>query len=111
MGDRRNLRNLFHNILKNAMRYTPARGIITVTLRNVDDQVVVSIKDTGIGISAAEQLLIFERFYRVNKARSRNEGGGGPGLSICRHIVNEHGGSIKVKSMLNNGSTFRITHP
>jgi len=111
MGDRRSLRNLFHNILENAMRYTPERGTITVTLRHVDGQVVVSIKDTGIGISADEQSLIFQRFYRVDKARSRNEGGSGLGLSICRHIVNVHGGSIKVESMLNKGSTFRITLP
>ena len=112
MGDRRSLRNLFHNILENAMRYTPERGTITVTLRHVDGQVVVSIKDTGIGISADEQSLIFQRFYRVDKARSRNEGGSGLGLSICRHIVNLHGGSIKVeRSMPNKGSTFQITLP
>lgn len=111
MGDRRSLRNLFHNILENAMRYTPERGIITVTLRHVEDQVVVSIQDTGIGISADEQSLIFERFYRVDKARSRNDGGSGLGLSICRHIVNVHGGSIEVESIPNKGSTFRITLP
>ena len=111
MGDRRSLRNLFHNILENAMRYTPKRGIITVTLRHVDGLVVVSIKDTGIGISADEQSLIFERFYRVDKARSRNEGGSGLGLAICRHIVNVHGGSIMVESMPKKGSTFQITLP
>ena len=111
MGDKRSLRNLFHNILENSMRYTPESGTITVTLHQADGQAVVSIKDTGIGISADEQSLIFERFYRVDKARSRNEGGSGLGLSICRHIVNVHGGSIKVASIPNKGSTFQITLP
>lgn len=111
MGDSRSLRNLFHNILENAIRYTPEGGTITVTIRQQETNVMVSIKDTGIGISADEQSLIFERFYRVDKARSRSEGGSGLGLAICRHIVEIHGGSIIVESQPNKGSTFHAILP
>ncbi|MCP3888145.1 MAG: HAMP domain-containing protein [Desulfobulbaceae bacterium] len=111
MGDSRSLRNLFHNILENAMRYTPEGGTITVRVHQKDTRVMVSIKDTGIGISAAERSLIFERFYRVDKARSRSAGGSGLGLAICRHIIEVHGGSIKVESQPNKGSTFHVILP
>ncbi len=111
MGDSRSLRNLFHNILENAMRYTPEGGTITVKVHQKDTRVMVSIKDTGIGISADERSLIFERFYRVDKARSRSAGGSGLGLAICRHIIEVHGGSIKVESQPNKGSTFHVILP
>ncbi len=111
MGDSRSLRNLFHNILENAMKYTPKGGIITVTIRQEGARVVVSIKDTGIGISADERSLIFERFYRIDKARARSVGGSGLGLAICRHIIEVHGGSITVESQPNKGSTFHTTLP
>ncbi|MFT5699236.1 MAG: heavy metal sensor kinase [Desulforhopalus sp.] len=111
MGDIRSLRNLFHNLLDNAMRYTPEGGSITVMVYRKDTLAVVSIKDTGIGIATDEQSLIFERFYRVDKARSRSVGGSGLGLAICNNIIKGHGGSISVESELNQGSTFHVTFP
>jgi heavy metal sensor kinase len=111
MGDTRNLRNLFHNLLDNAMRYTPEGGSIAVMVHQKDTRIVVSIKDTGIGIATDEQSLIFERFYRVDKARSRSVGGSGLGLAICNNIIKDHGGSIRVESGPNKGSTFYATFP
>ncbi|MBU1413889.1 HAMP domain-containing protein [Myxococcota bacterium] len=111
MGDIRSLRNLFHNLLDNAMRYTSEGGSITVMVHQKDTQAVVSIKDTGIGIATDNQSLIFERFYRVDKARSRSIGGSGLGLAICNNIIKGHGGSISVESEPNKGSTFHVTFP
>lgn len=111
MGDTRSLRNLFHNLLDNAMRYTSEGGSITVMVHQKDTRVVVSIKDTGIGIATDEQSLIFERFYRVDKVRSRSVGGSGLGLAICNNIIKGHGGSIRVESEPNKGSTFHVTFP
>ncbi len=111
MGDIRSLRNLFHNLLDNAMRYTSEGGSITVMVHQKDTRAVVSIKDTGIGIATENQSLIFERFYRVDKARSRSVGGSGLGLAICNNIIKRHGGSINVESEPNKGSTFHVTFP
>ena len=110
-GDRERLRQLLMNLMENAIKYTPAGGSISIGLENVDDKVAVSITDTGIGISPENQQRIFDRFYRTDKARSRELGGSGLGLSIVRWIAEAHNGTITVKSKLNEGSTFTVTLP
>jgi two-component system phosphate regulon sensor histidine kinase PhoR len=99
------------NLLDNAIKYTPENGSVTVTAKVVNNSLQVDIKDTGIGISEKDLPRIFERFYRVDKARSRELGGTGLGLSIVKHIVQAHSGQVWVKSELGLGSTFSFTIP
>ncbi len=110
-GDRVKLRQLFTNILDNAVRYTPAGGTVSVTFGSQEEFAVVNITDTGIGIAEEQLPFIFERFYRVDKARSRAEGGAGLGLGIAKHIAESHGGRIEVMSRVGKGSTFSIFLP
>ncbi|MBM3805362.1 MAG: hypothetical protein FJW19_01780 [Actinobacteria bacterium] len=110
-GDRSQLNSMFSNLVDNAIKYSESGGVVMVEGTIKDDEIVVSVKDRGIGISERDQKRIFERFYRVDKARSRATGGTGLGLSIVRHIVLEHGGSIDVKSEEGLGSTFMVTLP
>lgn len=110
-GDRVKLRQLFLNILDNALRYTPGGGTITASLVRKGDQAVVSIGDTGIGISEEHLPFIFDRFYRVDKVRTDGEGGTGLGLSIAASIVKMHGGTIEAESRTGGGTTFRIVLP
>jgi len=110
-GDRLRLRVLFLNLLDNAIRYTPGGGTVSVSLRREGQMAVVSISDTGPGIPAADLPHIFERFYRVDKARSRTEGGSGLGLSIAQYIAEVHGGRIEAESEPGKGSTFRVWLP
>ena len=110
-GDEARLRELFMNILGNAIRYTPAHGTISVSLRREGQMAIVAITDTGIGIPAEDIPFIFERFYRGDKSRSRAEGGSGLGLAICRHIAEAHGGKIEVESQVGVGSTFSVLLP
>jgi two-component system phosphate regulon sensor histidine kinase PhoR len=99
------------NLLDNAIKYTPGGGEVALTAERTRDATIVSIKDTGIGIMSQDMPRIFERFYRVDKARSRQSGGTGLGLSIVKHIVESHGGTIRVESEYNRGSTFSFTLP
>lgn len=110
-GDDEMLKRMLRNLLDNAVKYTPAGGEITITVasQNGDAQIVVS--DTGIGIPAADQPRIFDRFYRVDKARSRALGGAGLGLSIARWIVEGHGGTLSVESAPGRGSSFKVKLP
>jgi len=110
-GDEARLRELFMNLLDNAIRYTPAPGTVSLSLRREGQMAVVAITDTGIGIPAEAIPFIFERFYRVDKSRSRAEGGSGLGLAICRHIAEAHGGRIEVESQVGAGSTFSVWLP
>ena len=110
-GDEARLRELFMNLLNNAVRYTPSPGTISVSLRREGQMAVVAVKDTGIGIPAEDMPFIFERFYRVDKARSRTEGGTGLGLAISKHIAEAHGGKIQVESQVGVGSTFSVWLP
>jgi len=110
-GDKLKLKRLFLNILDNAVRYTPSGGSITVSLMRNEDNAVVSISDTGIGIPAEHLPFIFDRFYRVDKARSRAEGGTGLGLSIASSIAKMHGGNIEMESQVGKGSSVRIILP
>jgi len=107
-GDEARLRELFMNLLDNAIKYTPALGTVSVSFRREGQMAVVAIMDTGIGIPAEDIPFIFERFYRVDKSRSRAEGGSGLGLAICRHIAEVHGGKIEVESQVGMGSTFSV---
>jgi two-component system phosphate regulon sensor histidine kinase PhoR len=110
-GDARWLRDVLQNLLDNAVRYTPAGGRVTVRTAAREGAVEISVEDTGIGIPQAEQERIFERFYRVDAARSREVGGTGLGLSIAKHLVEAHGGRIEVESEVGKGSTFRVLMP
>jgi len=110
-GDRSKLRELLLNLLDNAIRYSPDGGTISLVLRKVDGMAVIDVADTGIGIPEEDIPRIFERFYRVDKARSRAEGGAGLGLAIARHIAEVHGGRIEVASQPGEGSTFSLWLP
>ena len=110
-GDMQALSQLTDNLIDNAIKYTPSGGTITVSLKNEENEVQLSVTDTGIGISHHYQQRVFERFYRVDKARSRELGGTGLGLSIVKNIAEQHGGSISIKSQQGSGSTFRVVFP
>ena len=110
-GDKVKLRQLFTNILENAVRYTPADGKISVSLLEKESNAVVSISDTGIGIPPEHLPHIFERFYRVDKARARADGGIGLGLAIAKIIAESHKGKIDVESEVGKGTTFIISIP
>jgi two-component system phosphate regulon sensor histidine kinase PhoR len=110
-GDRRRLAEVLQNLIDNALQYTLSRGEIVVSTEARDGQVVFTVADTGIGIPKGDQSRIFERFYRVDAARSRELGGTGLGLSIAKHIVEVHGGRIWVDSEVGRGSQFHFTIP
>jgi len=110
-GDRRRLAEVLQNLLDNALQYTLSRGEIIVSAEARDSEVVFTVADTGIGIPKADQSRIFERFYRVDAARSRELGGTGLGLSIAKHIVEVHAGRIWVDSEVGRGSQFHFTVP
>jgi len=99
------------NLVDNAIKYTHKGGCVSVCAERQEGQVAVHVVDTGIGIMSQDVPRIFERFYRVDKARSRQSGGTGLGLSIVKHIVESHGGSVIVESEFNRGSTFTFTLP
>jgi two-component system, OmpR family, phosphate regulon sensor histidine kinase PhoR len=99
------------NLLDNAIKYTPAGGSITVGARESGRYFELHVRDTGPGIPTDELPRLFERFYRVDKARSRELGGTGLGLAIVKHLVAAHGGTARVESRLNEGSTFFFTLP
>ena len=110
-GDANLLHEVLQNLLDNAVQYTHSGGKITVTAAARERDAVVTIADTGIGIPLADQERIFERFYRVDAARSREAGGTGLGLSIARHIIEAHGGRIWVESEVGSGSRFSFSLP
>ena len=110
-GDRLRIQQILFNLVTNAISYTPPRGKVTVTLSEENDHVKLSVNDTGIGIEKEEIPRIFERFYRVDKARSRNSGGTGLGLAIVKHLVDAHKGDIVVDSELGKGSCFTVLLP
>lgn len=99
------------NILNNAIKYSPDGGKITVNMKTTDDQMILSISDQGLGIPKEDLPKIFDRFYRVDKARSRAQGGTGLGLAIAKEIVKQHSGFIWAKSEYGKGSTFTIVLP
>jgi len=111
MGDETALRRVLNILLDNAFKYTPLPGKVVLRAEEKDGRAVVSVEDTGVGIAREDQARIFERFYRVDKARSREMGGTGLGLAIAQWIVQLHQGSIAVESAPGNGSVFRIELP
>jgi two-component system, OmpR family, phosphate regulon sensor histidine kinase PhoR len=110
-GDRAQLGLLLSNLIDNALRYTPAKGTVRVRLDAAEGRAVLQVADNGEGIPASELPRIFERFYRVDKARTRQTGGTGLGLAIVRHVAEAHGGAVRVGSELGRGSTFTVTLP
>ncbi|MCC3373640.1 cell wall metabolism sensor histidine kinase WalK [Cohnella sp. REN36] len=115
-ADARRITQVFFNLLTNAIRYTPSGGTISLIIEDhVVDQgksyACVSVKDTGIGIPEEDLAHLFDRFYRVEEARSRHSGGTGLGLSIAHHFVKAHGGFIRVQSRPNAGTTFTVYLP
>ncbi len=110
-ADPQAVEQILTNLLDNAVKYTTAGGRIGVSTEEDGDFVRVRVRDTGIGIPEDDLARIFERFYRVDKARSRELGGTGLGLSIVKHLVQQLGGEISVESEVGRGSTFSFTLP
>jgi two-component system phosphate regulon sensor histidine kinase PhoR len=111
VADRDKITQVFMNLIDNAIKFTPEGGRICVRVSDRADSTLVSVEDTGIGIPSTDLPRIFERFYTVDKARSRELGGTGLGLSIVKHIVEAHGGEVWIESELNHGSKFYFTLP
>ena len=111
LGDRDQLIMAFQNLIENAINYSPENTKVSVSASIIEGVVEISVADQGIGISESELERIFERFYRIDPARSRETGGTGLGLSIVKHVALNHGGDIKVWSKLNVGSTFALRLP
>jgi two-component system sensor histidine kinase SenX3 len=110
-GDETQLVSMFTNLVDNAIKYTPPGGKVEVTGGMSDSEIIVSVSDTGIGIPEGKLNRIFERFYRVDKARSKATGGTGLGLSIVRHVAENHGGRVTVQSRLGEGTVFNVYLP
>ena len=110
-GDRELLTQVWINLLHNAIKFTPEGGEIRVTLTGTSQEIICCIADTGSGFSEEDQIHIFERFYKADKARDRSLGGNGLGLSLVKKIIELHGGRIIAESQLGKGSTFTVTLP
>jgi two-component system sensor histidine kinase SenX3 len=110
-GSGRDLSLLIRNLLDNAIRYTKSEGAVVASVSADNGSVVVRVCDTGAGIPSKELSRVFERFYRVDRARSRETGGTGLGLAIVRHVAENHGGTVTVESELGLGSTFEVRLP
>jgi heavy metal sensor kinase len=110
-GDAGRLTQVVTNLLTNAIHYNRAGGSVTVTVESIEGEAVLTVADTGRGIPAADREHLFERFYRVDKARSRELGGSGLGLAICKSIVEAHGGAITFTSEVDRGTTFEVRLP
>ena len=110
-GSQKDLALLVRNLVDNAIRYSHEGSQVRVDIDSEGDDVTVRVKDTGIGIPSKDIPRIFERFYRVDRARSRNTGGTGLGLAIVKHVVENHGGTMEVDSELGRGTTFTIRFP
>ena len=110
--DTHRIGQVFINLVGNSLQYTPPGGVVTITAEEQNNQILVIISDTGIGLSAENLSHIFTRFYRVDKSRSRAGGGSGIGLTIAKHLVESHGGKIWAESPgLGKGSTFKVLLP
>jgi signal transduction histidine kinase len=110
-GSARDLSLLVRNLIDNAVRYTREGGTVDVSVGNGDGTVTIAVQDDGIGIPTKDLPRVFERFFRVDRARSRGTGGTGLGLSIVKHVAENHGGSVEVRSELGRGSVFTVTLP
>lgn len=110
-ANRDQMKQLFINLLTNAVSYTQEKGNVTLTVESMENQVYIKVADTGIGIERKKIPRLFERFYRIDKARSRDTGGTGLGLAIVKHIVEVHNGEITVESEVNKGTVFHVYLP
>jgi len=110
-GDERQLVSAVANLLDNAIKYSDAGALVSVAIDHDGEWVNVAVHDQGVGIPSSDLERVFERFYRVDRARSRQTGGTGLGLSIVRHVANNHGGEVTVESREGEGSTFRLRLP
>lgn len=111
LGDPFQLKRLFSNLITNALHYTPSGGTVTLTSEVQDDEVIVQITDTGIGIAPEHLPFVFDRFWRADAARTRQQGGSGLGLAIAQAIAHQHNGQITVRSQLGQGSCFQVELP
>ena len=102
---------LLSNLIRNSIRYNKKNGLVEIWVEKTKTGIMINVQDTGIGIPEENLPYIFERFYRVDKARSRNDGGSGLGLAICKWVAEVHGGSIKAISELGIGSLFTVSLP
>jgi two-component system, OmpR family, sensor histidine kinase SenX3 len=110
-GSARDLSLMIRNLIDNAIRHTPPGGTIDTQVGSIDGWAIVTVTDTGVGIPTRDLPRVFERFYRVDRARSRETGGTGLGLAIVKHVAENHGGSVSVRSELGQGSTFEVRLP
>ena len=110
-ADEELVKRMILNLLDNAVKYTPEGGEISLALEKQNGNAEIVVRDNGIGISEQDQQRVFDRFYRVDKARSRALGGAGLGLAIVRSIVEAHGGQIRIESTPRHGSTFTVSLP
>lgn len=111
LGETEAIDQLLTNLVDNAIKYTGEGGKVTVHLKSVGQMASIEVQDSGIGISPEETARIFERFYRVDRARSRDVGGTGLGLAIVKHIAQAHNGTVSVHSQLGKGTTFTVQIP
>ena len=111
LGARSELQSALSNLVSNAVRYTPAGGRIEVAWRVLGNEVLFTVRDTGPGIAPEHLPRLSERFYRVDRSRSRETGGTGLGLAITKHVVQRHGGELRIESQLGVGSTFMLLFP
>jgi two-component system sensor histidine kinase SenX3 len=111
IGDRRQLSSALGNLIDNAIKYSEDGGAVIVSARAVAGRIDIEVRDAGVGIPARDLERIFERFYRVDRARSRDTGGTGLGLAIVRHVLVNHGGDVSVSSIEGEGSTFTLHLP
>lgn len=109
LADRRKILQVFTNLIMNAIHYGKKSGFCKARFFDMSENVLIEISDDGIGVEPEHLPRLFERFYRVDKSRSRHEGGTGLGLAICKHIIETHGQSISVRSVLDKGTTFSFT--
>jgi two-component system phosphate regulon sensor histidine kinase PhoR len=110
-ADSERMAQVLMNLLHNAVKFSPSGGRVTVGAKAEAEDVIVSVRDEGVGVPEGELERIFERFYKVDRARVRGKGGTGLGLAIARHIVEGHGGHIRAESEEGSGSIFSFTIP
>jgi signal transduction histidine kinase len=110
-ADRDQLTQVLVNLLDNALRHTPSGGRVTVTVTREDAEAVIRVRDTGVGIPFADLPRVFERFYVVDRSRSREHTGTGLGLAIAKHLVEAQGGTIRAESVYGQGATFTVRLP
>jgi two-component system sensor histidine kinase SenX3 len=110
-GSARDLSLLVRNLIDNAIRYTKSGGTVSIRVAAAEDNVMLTVSDEGVGIPSRDLPRVFERFYRVDRARSRDTGGTGLGLAIVKHVTENHGGTVRVASELGRGSTFEVRLP